>query len=207
MYMRKIKSRAAAGLFLAVLMCLAAADKPKLVKIKVNNELTIAVPKEWIPMDEMDFTQRYPSVRAPLAAYTNEERTVDFSVNISATQWPDADLELSQKFFKSSLYNMFDKVDLIAEGIHEVNKKKFIFFEFESRVNGNKKEVSQKDAVLQYTYIQYLVEPSRTLVFSFNCPRRLREDWQDTAHEMMKRVTVKSESVQQSKSSPKSFSK
>jgi hypothetical protein len=207
MYMRKIKSRAAAGLFLAVLVCLAASDKPKLVKIKVNNELTVMVPKEWIPMDEMDFTQRYPSVRAPLAAYTNEERTVDFSVNISATQWPDADLEISQKFFKSSLYNMFDKVELISEGIHEVNKKKFIFFEFESRVNGNKKELGQNDPVLQYTYIQYLIEPSRTLVFSFNCPRRLREEWQETAHEMMQKVTVKSESVQPSKSNAKNFSK
>jgi hypothetical protein len=197
--MIKSKSRAAAYLFLVVLLCLAASDKPKLVKIKVNNDLTVMVPKDWIPMDEMDFTQRYPSVRAPLAAYTNVERNVDFSVNISATQWPDGDLKLSQQFFKASLFNMFDRVELISEGIHEVNKRKYIFFEFESRVNGNRKELSQKEPVLQYTYIQYLVEPSRTLVFSFNCPRRLREDWQETAHDMMKNITVRSAPTGQSR--------
>jgi hypothetical protein len=197
--MSKSKSQAAVYLFLVGCVCLAASVKPKLVKIKVNNEISIAVPKDWIPMDQMDFVQRYPSVRAPLAAYTNSERTVDFAVNISATQWPDADLPLSQKFFKASLLNMFDRVEMISEGIHEVNKKKFVYFEFKSRVNGNRKELSQKDPVLQYTYIQYLIESNRTLVFSFNCPQRVMEEWQPIAHEMMKKVVVKSVAAPQSK--------
>jgi hypothetical protein len=197
--MIKFKSRAAAALFFTVAFALSASDKPKLVKIKVNNELTVMVPKEWIPMDAMDFTERYPSVRAPLAAYTNQERNSDFSVNISATQWPDANLELSQRFFKASLMNMFDKVEIISEGIHEVNKRKFVYFEFESRINGNRRELSEKDPVLQYTYIQYLIEPKRTLVFTFSCPRRLREEWQDTAREMMKNIVIKSVSQDQSK--------
>jgi hypothetical protein len=194
-----MKSRSFTYLFFCVLVCLAASDKPKLVKIKVNNELTVMIPPDWIPMDNMDFTQRYPSVRAPIAAYTNQERTVDFSVNISATQWPDADLKLSQQFFKASLYNMFDRIEMISEGIHDVNKKKFMFFEFESRVNGNQKDLHQKEPILQYTYIQYLIESNRTLVFSFSCPRRLREDWQETAREMMSKVNIKSAAVKQSK--------
>jgi hypothetical protein len=197
--MRKMKSRAAAYLFLLGLVGLMATDKPKLVKTKVNDDLTVLIPKGWIPMDEMDFTQRYPSVRAPLAAYTNDERTIDFSVNISATQWPDADLLMSQKFFKASLYNMFDKVEIIQEGIKEVHKKKFIFFEFESRINGNRQEEGTKEPILRYTYIQYLVEPSRTLVFSFNCPRRMKDDWQETAREMMNNVQAKSVATVQSK--------
>ena len=171
---------------------MAATEQPKLTKIKVNDDISIMAPKEWIPMEALDFTERYPSVRAPLAAYTNQERTADFSINISATQWPDADLKLSQQFFKASLYNMFDRVEMIEEGIHEVNKKRFIFFEFESRVNGNKQDMNLKDPVLRYTYIQYLVEPSRTLVFSFNCPKRMREEWQITAREMMQSISVKS---------------
>lgn len=175
---------------LMALVCLAA-DKPKLVKVKVNENITVSIPKGWRPMDGMDFTQRYPSVRAPLAAYTNEERVVDFSVNVSATQWPDANAEIAQRFFKASLMNMFDRVEMINEGIHEVNKKKFIFFEFESRVNGNRREEGFTDPVLKYTYIQYLVEPGKTLVFSFNCPRRMREEWQETAGAMMKAVKVK----------------
>lgn len=175
--------------FLVVLIAFAA-DKPKLVKIKVTDAITISVPKDWRPMDTMDFTQRYPSVRAPLAAYTNEERLVDFSVTISATQWPDTDLELAQQFFKAGVVNMFDRVTMIQEGIHEVNKKKFIFFEFESRINGNKKQEGFQDPVLRYTYIQYLIEPGKALVFSFNCPRNLKDEWQETARLMMKNIKV-----------------
>lgn len=176
---------------LFVLLLLIAADQHKLVKTKVNDNITVSIPQDWRPMDGLDFTQRYPSVRAPLAAYTNPDRVVDFSVNISATQWPDGNLDMAKSFFKASIMNMFDRVEMIDEGIREVNKKKYIFFEFESRVNGNRKEENLQDPVLRYTHLQYLVEPKRTLVFSFNCPKRLKEAWQGTARSMMKAVKVK----------------
>ena len=163
----------------------------KLVKVKVNETLTVLVPKDWQKMDEMDVAQRYPSVRAPLVAYTNYERVADFSVNISATQWPDDNVELAKEFFKSGLVNMFDKVEMIDEGIHEQSGKKFIYFEFESRVNGNKSQEELREPVLRYTYIQYLIQPGKALVFSFSCPRRMREEWQASAREMMKGVKVK----------------
>jgi hypothetical protein len=187
--MQKIK-RLLVNCFFLVSLVLVAADDHKLMKVKVNDAITISVPRAWHAMDALDFTQRYPSVRAPLAAYTNMDRTIDFSVNISATQWPDTDLEIAQKFFKASVLSMFDRVDMIAEGIHEVGKKKFIFFEFDSRVSGTRQE-GLSDPVLRYTYIQYLVEPGRAIVFSFNCPRREKEEWQETAREMMERIKVK----------------
>src|SRR5690606_19571745 len=103
--MLKIKSKVVGLLVFVMLTGIAASDKRKLVKIKVNENITVSIPNEWRPMDGMDFTQRYPSVRAPLAAYTNEERTVDFSVNVSASQWPDGNLDIAQRFFKSSIMN------------------------------------------------------------------------------------------------------
>ena len=188
--MLKIKSVTLNVLMLMVLVCLAM-DKPKLVKTKVNDQITVSIPKDWRPMDNLDFTERYPSVRAPLAAYTDEERIVDFAVNFSATQWPDADLEMVKSFFKSSLLNMFDRVDMISESIREVNGKKIIFFEFDSRVNGNRQQEGFTDPVSKYTYIGYVVQPGRTLVFSFNCPKRMKEQWKDTAKAMMNAIKVK----------------
>jgi hypothetical protein len=177
-----------------LLLCVALfsfASSPRLVKTKINDEIVVLLPKNFRPMDDLDFSQRYPSVRKPIGAYTNEAREVDFSVNISATQWPDKDLEIAKEFFKSGVLNMFDGVDMIDEGIHTVNGKQLIFFEFESRMRGEKMKLEYRDPVLNYTYIQYLIEPRRTLVFSFNCPRRIREDWQPTARKMMKSIKVK----------------
>lgn len=163
----------------------------KLVKTKVADGIVISLPPELKPMTPDDIILRYPSVRAPLAAYTDLNRTLDLSVNISATQWPDTDLEMAKKFFKASITNLYDRVDFIEEGIHTVHKKEYIFFEFESRVNGNKMALGEQSPVFRYTYIQYLIEPGRTLVVSFNCPKTLREDWQENVRAMMKSVKVK----------------
>jgi hypothetical protein len=178
-------------LLFLLLIGLVGFDQPKLVKTKVAEGITVSIPVGWRPMDEMDFRERYRSVRAPIAAYTNDERTIDFSVNISATQWPDANVEVARSFFKASLKNMFDRVEFIDEGVLEIKGKKYVYFEFESRVNGNPAKQEQRDPILKYTYQQYLVEKNRTLVFSFNCSRRDREEWQPVAKTMMKSVRVK----------------
>ncbi len=166
-------------------------DSSRLVRVKISDDISVMLPKEFRPMDDLDFNERFPSVRKPLAGYTDEDRMIAFSVNISATQWPDSDLEIAQKFFKSSLMNMFDRVDILNEGISEVNKNKFVFFEFESRVNGKTMALEQQSPILEYTYIKYLVEPNRTLVFSFSCPRRMRPDWEVTARAIMSSIKVK----------------
>jgi hypothetical protein len=163
----------------------------KLKKTKVADGITILLPEELSPMTPDDIVLRYPSVRSPLAAFTDLNRTIDFSVNISATQWPDGDLVMAQKFFKAGFTSLFDRVDILDEGIHEINKKKLIFFEFDSRVNGNKMTLGEQQPVFRYTYIQYLVEPGRTLVFSFNCPKATKEDWQTTVRKMMKSLKIK----------------
>lgn len=163
----------------------------KLIKTKVADGITISLPAALAPMAPDDIAQRYPSVRAPLGAFTNVNRDSDFSVNISATQWPDADIELAAKFFKSGIYNLYDRVDFISQGIHTVNKKKFIFFEFESRVNGNKMKESERQAIFRYAYVQYYIGKDRTLVFTFSCPKDQEPEWQETARAMMKTIKLK----------------
>lgn len=175
----------------AFLLIFSSFIEPKLVKTKVADDISVLIPKDWHPMDELDLRERYPSIRAPLAGYTNEDRLVDFSVNISATQWPDGDVELAQKFFKSSLYNLVDRVEIIEEGIREVKGQKFIFIEFESTIRGVKHDDGHQEVILSYNYLVYLLQPNRTLTFSFHCPRRLRAEWQETARKMMEGIKVK----------------
>ena len=73
------------ALFLVLLITVIPVDDPKLVKVKISSEITAMLPKDFVPMGELDFSQRYPSVRKPIGAYTNPDHEVDFSVNISAT--------------------------------------------------------------------------------------------------------------------------
>ena len=179
-------------LFLVALFVPVVAFAPdELIKIKISEGITVVLPSELKPMTKDDLAQRYPSVRAPLGAFTNEDRAVDFSVNISATQWPDENLEIASKFFKAGIYNLYDRIELISEGIQEVHKKKFIYFEFVSRINGSKMLEGDQPPMFHYTFIQYLVEPGRALVFSFNCPKDKLEYWQPQARAIMKSVKMK----------------
>jgi hypothetical protein len=180
-----MKTTAFIGLFL-----LTAFAPTKWVKNKLPEGVTVSVPDNMLPMTPEDMAQRFPSVRAPLGAFTNTDRITDFSVNISATTWPDGDVELASKFFRSSLQNLYDRLDMISEGTQMINKKKFIFFEFESRTSGDPRKQGQQDPILKYTYIQYLLLNDKTLVFSFACPKEQKAEWQPIAHEMMKRIQV-----------------
>src|SRR5690348_1101610 len=153
--------------FLMTISCLLAASSQDLVKTKVNDRITVSLPAGFFPMTPEDITQRMPSVRAPLGAFTNQDRIVDFSVNVSATQWPDGNQEMAAKFFKAALFNLYDRVTMISEGTQVIKKKKYIYFEFESRTNASQRVEGGSEPVLKYTFIQYLVEPKQTLVFSF----------------------------------------
>jgi hypothetical protein len=178
--------------FLIVLLTLFSfTAPPRLAKTSVTKEISMLIPKTFRPMDDLDLTQRYPSVRKPLAGYTNENRDVDISINISATQWPDTDAQIAARFFKSSIMNMFDGVEMLSEGIHTVHGKQLVFFEFESRIKGDKSNMEFRDPVMNYTYIQYFLASDKTVVFTFTCSNRLRPEWQASAHKIMKSVRVK----------------
>lgn len=163
----------------------------KLVKTKVNDNITVSLPESFYAMTPEDIAQRYPSVRSPIGAYTNEQRMVDFSVNISATQWRPQDIEIAKDFFKASLLNLYDRVDMLHEDIKTIGKRQYIVFEFESRINGDHYSLDTKDPVRTYTYIQYLIVKGKTIVFSFNCPIRFEEQWRPVAPKIMDSIEIK----------------
>ncbi|MEQ8304905.1 MAG: hypothetical protein RIB47_16035 [Cyclobacteriaceae bacterium] len=166
-------------------------ENHRLVKTKISDDISVSLPKELRPMAEEDIALRYPSVRQPIGAFTDNNREIDFSVSQSATQWYPDDVEMAQGFFKTSLYNLYDRLEMVDEGIHEIKAKKFIYFEFESRINGSRYDQGNQDSVLRYTYIQYHLQKGRTIVITFSCPKPLRGEWQETARSIMTSVKIK----------------
>lgn len=163
----------------------------KLVKTKVTDNISILLPKSFFEMTPSDIAQRYPSVRKPVGAYTNDERLVDFSVNISATQWRRGDVKIAKDFFKASIFNLYDRVDMINEEIKTIDDRQFIVFEFDSRINGDRGSLENQGPIRRYSYVQYLISKGKTYVFSFNCPIQRKEMWQKTAGEVMSSVKIK----------------
>jgi len=163
----------------------------KLVKTRIANDITVSIPAELQAMTPEDIALRHPSVRKPIGAFTDADRMIDFSIKTSATQWTAADRAMSMEFFKAGIYNLYDRVDMIGEGIRTIHKKEYIFFEFDSRINGERRLGGDQDAIMKYSYVLYLVEKGRTLVITFSCPKQLKTEWQETAHAMMNTLRIK----------------
>lgn len=176
-------------LFLGILLIFL--PPSKLLPTKIKEGITVPIPLEMRTMTDNEVVQHSPSVRAPLGAFTTNDQLVDFVVSISATQWPDMDIALAKQFFRVGVMNLYDKVTFINDDIVTINKKKFIRFEFESKINGIKTLSGQTDVTMKYHYVLYLPQPKRALVFSFQCPRYIKDDWQPMVDKMMKGIKMK----------------
>lgn len=166
-------------------------QQEKLVKTKVGDHITVSLPQSFFPMSNSDLAQRYPSVRQPIGAYTNNDRLVDFSIKESATQWRASDIKIANDFFKASLVNLYDRVKFLKEEIVTIDDKQFMAFEMETRINGDQYSLDKKDPVRQYVYIQYLLINGKTIVFTFTCPLHMKQMWQESAQDVMQSLKVK----------------
>ena len=124
----------------------------------------------------MDFTQRYPSVRAPCGRVYDQERTSISAWTFQQHNGPIQIWRWHKNFSKPVCSICLIRFEMIGRLSHWVNKKKFIFFEFDSgswEATGR----SSGSCFLRYTYIHTLWA-RKALVFSFKCPRRQKEEWQ-----------------------------
>jgi len=163
----------------------------KLIKTKIAKGVIVEIPEGLIPMSKEDITQQFPTQRDPLGAYISEDRLAYFSVNWAWSKWPDGDEMKAKGFLKAGILNLFDGVKMIDEGIKMVHKKKFVYFEFESRISGKKEGDVNLGTILKYTYIQYFISAKRTLVFTFSCQQNISSKWQEETKRMMSSVKIR----------------
>lgn len=161
----------------------------KWTKTKVGENITVKLPPDFYEMTPSDLAQRYPSVRQPLGAWTNDQRLVDLSVKISATQWRYSDTPMAKEFFKASIINLYDQVEFQQDQIEEINGKNFIVFEFNSRIEGDQ-TLENRGALRTYNYVMYLIQEGQTYVFALQAPQRYEEQWKDVASTFMHSVKV-----------------
>ena len=174
-----------------LLVSISAKSQNKLIKTDITDNIRMSLPVGFMVMTDDDMASKYITHRKPMTAYTTYERDIEFSVNKSNTKWTVADMPIMQSFYKASILQLYDEVNFIKAGIYEINGKKFVYFEFTSKVAGDKASVSNKSAVSKYSYIQYTILDNQTILFNFSCPFWAKDKWQKTVNEMMQTVKIK----------------
>ena len=167
------------------------AQEVPLQKIKINSDLRLELPEEFVPMTEQDIAAKYISYRDPIALYTSPDRTVDFGVNLSVTHWKPEDIEIMQEFYENSIRALYSDVKFIKREIETINNITYAVFEFESFVEGESNAVNQTRAISKYTLIHYAIVNNKTILFNFTSPLREKEKWQPVAHQIMNSIKIK----------------
>lgn len=174
-----------------LIISLQATCQYKLKRTKINDHISLEIPEEFHAATPAEIIQKNVSSHPPIAMFTDYDQKVDVVINETSNTWQGGDLEVIQSLYKSSIANLFTEVDFMQEDIQEVAGRKFIIFEFISRVTDEDETFGNGLAIAKYTYIQYTLYKDKILLFNFTCPARQQQTWQDTAHEIMNSVRVK----------------
>lgn len=157
-------------------------------KVKINDQITASLPDNFLPLTEIEITQKYVSARRPIASFSDPDKMADFVISYSSSRWGD-DLALMQRFYKTSIVSMHTKVDFIKEAIEEINGRSYLVFEFQSEVT-DENQYSTLPPVRKYNYLMYTLMDGYILVFNFNSPLNRQEKWQPVAMEIMGSLVV-----------------
>ncbi|WP_422361852.1 hypothetical protein [Reichenbachiella sp.] len=178
------------GVFLFLSLFFSTFLTENLTKVNVTEEITMMIPDQFRLMTDDEIASRYFSTKRPVAIYTNPSVTIDLGVNKSVTQWSADDLEIMVSFQKSNIYNFYDEIEMISQGVKEVNGKKTAYFEFVSTVkaDSNTQSFRSQSAVKKYTYIQYMIVGKHSWVFNFTSPLQLQAEWQPQLADIMDSV-------------------
>lgn len=177
----------------AILPFLLALQVPKLKKTQLHEAITVSLPEDFAPVSEQDMAAKYVSYRQPIALYTNSSRQVDFSVNLSLTQWQYFDLPLVKDFYKASLSTLYSEIEWIKEDIQEIKDVNFAIFEYVGTVADAAEEntIRQTKPMQVYTYIAYGLVNGKVVVLTFTAPASQRQQWAPVAEAIMETIRLK----------------
>jgi hypothetical protein len=162
----------------------------KLVKTKVNDSITLSLPQEFTMMTQQELDAKYVTSRAPVAVYTDYSKTIDLGVNVAYSRWNAEDLEIMKRFYKSNILGLYDEVQFITEKIEEINGREFVVFEFLSEVKDTEGTTIGSSSISKFIRIQYTIVKSKTVLFNFSCPARVKDKWAPMSREILQTVKI-----------------
>jgi len=173
-----------------VFFALSSFQQMKLVKTKVNESITVSLPQEFTLMAQAELNRKYVSSKPPVAVYTDYSKTVDLGVNVAYSRWNAEDLEIMMSFYKSNIMGLYDEVQFVTEEIQEINGRNYVVFEFLSKVNDTEGTTIDQSSISKFVRIQYTIVKSKTVLFNFSCPARIRDKWAPIAKESLESVKI-----------------
>lgn len=187
----------------------------KLKKTKVNDEITMKLPENFIAMSEREFQQEFAGYRKPLAMYRHETSKATFGINTALThapagsrqtfvdnkgklrkhqaEWSINDLKMMKSLYKSTILRLHNNVRFKQDKIEKIRKRNFVVLEFVGVIKGEEKKMvgKRKGILRQYSYLMYTVKNSKIYIFNFSCRAKELSRWKKTVYDMMHSIRMR----------------
>ncbi|MGD1840119.1 MAG: hypothetical protein ACFB0B_04375 [Thermonemataceae bacterium] len=179
--------------FLLFAVSISAGFLPKLVKTQLTKGISMLLPNDFVLMNDDMLADKYNYPRRPTAMYTDPSTKIDVGVNITTRYWREEDIPLLKDIYQASIKTNYTKVEFIQSDLKTINKRQYACFEFVGTVEDQKQSAvfGKKPSLTTYNYLMYTVVDEQIVVVNFNCPDKLRTQWQATVGKIMSSVKIK----------------
>lgn len=148
----------------------------------LKGKITIEVPKDMLEMTEEMKDIKYPSLDRPKYIYTNEDNSLDMSIEYDETDYMtnEETIEVTE-MIKKEITRLYPSSDIEEDGILEVDGKNVGYFSF---------TVPVIDGDL-YTFMVFQELQGKMLFCTFNCSEKIKEEWNEVILQMVESITEK----------------
>ena len=123
-----------------------------LKEVSITRKIKVSIPVNFVPMNDEEIRRKL--TRKPTAAYTSQNRLVDFSVNIAPSTWNEEDFPLMKSFYKAGIANIHSEVEFLEEVTRTINGKEFAIFEYVGELRKEEQRANSRQAgTRKYTYL------------------------------------------------------
>ncbi|NMM49580.1 hypothetical protein [Marinigracilibium pacificum] len=184
-------------LFLAILLITLPAtisfaqEGLSLEKATVSSNFEVKIPEGFTKMTDEELYSKYRSANPAEFSYISPDKQSEFIINKAETPWPEEDLELLFGFYKATIYDLFDEINILREEIIEIDGKRVAVLEMETVIYPAENSMIPRPTVRKYNYIQYLIHDGKVWIMSFTSPLGAKQDWKEIIEISMESIRLK----------------
>lgn len=146
-----------------------------------DGRIELLVPKRMSEMSDEMWALKYRSRERPPMVLTDDDGEVNLLASGTAQQAGEDQMAAFVDFQMDQLKKQRSDLFILDHGVKIVNGKNVGFFKFHSTAADQK----------VFNYYFFIIVEGKVVLFTFNCIDRLRDDWEDTADQIVASLKVK----------------
>jgi hypothetical protein len=147
----------------------------------LDQRVELLVPKELVKITPEIWKIKYGNMQQPILSLSDKDVDVNLIGQFTNQKWDENNLAEYKDFRINNLKKTRTDVEILENGVKDINGKKVGFFKF----------MSQARDVKIFNYYFFTIVDEKIFLFNFNCSEASRNTWEKTADEIVASLKTK----------------